>query len=140
MRHRVGGRKLQRTSAHRIALFRNMSAALIKHEQITTTVAKAKELRPYIEKLITLAKKGGLSNRRLAHSRLLDDAQLVKLFDVLAARYADRNGGYTRVIKAGIRASDASPMAIIEFVDRDVSAKGQDSGPVMTDEDFDEAA
>lgn len=93
MRHRVGGRKLQRTSAHRIALFRNMSAALIKHEQITTTVAKAKELRPYIEKLITLAKKGGLSNRRLAHSRLLDDAQLVKLFDVLAARYADRNGG-----------------------------------------------
>ncbi|ATY34095.1 50S ribosomal protein L17 [Sphingomonas psychrotolerans] len=140
MRHRVGGRKLQRTSAHRIALFRNMSAALIKHEQITTTVAKAKELRPYVEKLITLAKKGGLSNRRLAHSRLLDDAQLVKLFDVLAARYADRNGGYTRVIKAGIRASDASPMAIIEFVDRDVSAKGQDSGPVLTDEDFDEAA
>ena len=140
MRHRVGGRKLQRTSAHRIALFRNMSAALIKHEQITTTVAKAKELRPYIEKLITLAKKGGLSNRRLAHSRLLDDAQLTKLFDVLAARYADRNGGYTRVIKAGIRASDASPMAIIEFVDRDVSAKGQDSGPVLGDEDFDEAA
>ncbi|MGN7998625.1 50S ribosomal protein L17 [Sphingomonas trueperi] len=140
MRHRVGGRKLQRTSAHRIALFRNMSAALIKHEQITTTVAKAKELRPYVEKLITLAKKGGLSNRRLAHSRLMDDAQLVKLFDVLAARYADRNGGYTRIIKAGIRASDASPMAIIEFVDRDVSAKGQDSGPVMSDEDFDEAA
>ncbi|MFZ3483435.1 50S ribosomal protein L17 [Sphingomonas sp. 3-13AW] len=140
MRHRVGGRKLQRTSAHRLALFRNMSAALIKHEQITTTVAKAKELRPYVEKLVTLAKKGGLSNRRLAHSRLLDDAQLVKLFDVLAARYADRNGGYTRIIKAGIRASDASPMAIIEFVDRDVSAKGQDSGPVMTDEDFDEAA
>ncbi|MDV3457604.1 50S ribosomal protein L17 [Sphingomonas sp. HF-S4] len=140
MRHRVGGRKLQRTSAHRIALFRNMSAALIKHEQITTTLAKAKELRPYIEKLITLAKKGGLSNRRLAHARLLDDAQLVKLFDVLAARYADRNGGYTRVIKAGIRASDASPMAIIEFVDRDVSAKGQDSGPVYSDEDFEDAA
>ncbi|RYE03271.1 MAG: 50S ribosomal protein L17 [Sphingomonadales bacterium] len=140
MRHRVGGRKLQRTSAHRIALFRNMSAALIKHEQITTTVAKAKELRPYIEKLITLAKKGGLSNRRLAHSRLLDDAQLVKLFDVLAARYADRNGGYTRVIKAGIRASDASPMAIIEFVDRDVSAKGQDSGPVLGDDDYADAA
>ena len=134
MRHRVGGRKLQRTSAHRIALFRNMSAALIKHEQITTTVAKAKELRPYIEKLITLAKKGGLSNRRLAHAKLLDDAQLIKLFDVIAARYADRNGGYTRVIKAGIRLSDASPMAIIEFVDRDVSAKGQDSGPVMTEE------
>ncbi|MEG8039816.1 50S ribosomal protein L17 [Sphingomonas sp. LR60] len=141
MRHRVGGRKLQRTSAHRIALFRNMSAALIKHEQITTTVAKAKELRPYIEKLVTLGKKGGLSNRRLAHARLLDDAQLVKLFDVLATRYADRNGGYTRIIKAGIRASDASPMAIIEFVDRDVSAKGQDSGPVMNDdEDFDAAA
>ena len=130
MRHRVGGRKLQRTSSHRTALFRNMSASLIKHEQITTTLAKAKELRPYVEKLVTLAKKGGLSNRRLAHSRLMDDAQLVKLFDVLAARYADRNGGYTRVIKAGTRASDASPMAVIEFVDRDVSAKGQDSGPV----------
>ena len=140
MRHRVGGRKLQRTSAHRAALFRNQSAALIKHEQITTTLAKAKELRPYVEKLITLAKKGGLSNRRLAHARLLDDAQLVKLFDVLAARYADRNGGYTRIIKTGPRASDASPMAIIEFVDRDVSAKGQDSGPVMGDEDFDQAA
>lgn len=140
MRHKVGGRKLQRTSAHRLALFRNMSAALIKHEQITTTLAKAKELRPYIEKLVTLGKKGGLSNRRLAHARLLDDAQLVKLFEVIAPRYADRNGGYTRIIKAGIRASDASPMAIIEFVDRDVAAKGQDSGPVMNDEDFDEAA
>ena len=140
MRHRVGGRKLQRTSSHRAALFRNMSAALIKHEQITTTVAKAKELRPYVEKLVTLAKRGGLSNRRLAHSRLMDDTQLKKLFDVLAGRYADRNGGYTRIIKAGIRASDAAPMAIIEFVDRDVSAKGQDSGPVQTDEDFAEAA
>ena len=141
MRHKVGGRKLQRTSAHRAALFRNMSAALIKHEQITTTLAKAKELRPYIEKLVTLGKKGGLSNRRLAHARLLDDAQLVKLFDVLATRYASRNGGYTRIIKAGIRASDASPMAIIEFVDRDTSAKGQDSGPVITaDEDEYEAA
>ena len=140
MRHKVGGRKLQRTSAHRAALFRNMSAALIKHEQITTTLAKAKELRPYVEKLVTLAKKGGLSNRRLAHARLLDDAQLAKLFDVIAARYADRNGGYTRVIKAGIRASDASPMAVIEFVDRDVDAKGQDSGPVLVDEDFDQAA
>ena len=140
MRHRVGGRKLQRTSAHRLALFRNMAAALIKHEQITTTVAKAKELRPYIEKLITLAKKGGLSNRRLAHARLLDDAQLVKLFDVLADRYAGRNGGYTRIIKAGIRLSDASPMAVIEFVDRDVDAKGQDSGPVMDHDDYDQAA
>ena len=140
MRHRVGGRKLQRTSSHRAALFRNMSAALIKHEQITTTVAKAKELRPYVEKLVTLAKKGGLSNRRLAHARLMDDTQLKKLFDVLAGRYAERNGGYTRIIKAGIRASDAAPMAIIEFVDRDVSAKGQDSGPVQGDEDFAEAA
>lgn len=140
MRHKVGGRKLQRTSQHRTALFRNMSAALIKHEQITTTVAKAKELRPYVEKLVTLAKKGGLSNRRLAHARLLDDVQLVKLFDVLASRYADRNGGYTRIIKTGPRASDAAPMAIIEFVDRDVSAKGQDPGPVLSDEDFDEAA
>jgi len=132
MRHRVGGRKLQRTSSHRAALFRNMAAALIKHEQIMTTTAKAKELRPYVEKLITLAKKGGLANRRLAHSRMLDDTQLKKLFDVLAERYKDRNGGYTRVIKAGIRSSDASPMAVIELVDRDVSAKGQDSGPVQT--------
>lgn len=141
MRHRIAGRKLQRTSAHRTALFRNMAAALIKHEQITTTLAKAKELRPYTEKLVTLAKKGGLSNRRLAHARLLDDAQLVKLFDIIATRYADRAGGYTRVIKAGIRKSDSAEMAIIEFVDRDVSAKGQDSGPVQTfDEDFDQAA
>ena len=136
MRHRVGHRKLQRTSAHRAAMFRNMAAALIKHEQITTTLAKAKELRPYTEKLITLAKKGGLSNRRLAHARLLNDAQLTKLFDVLAERYAKRDGGYTRVIKAGPRKSDAAEMAIIEFVDRDVDAKGQDSGPVMVDEEF----
>ena len=135
MRHRVGGRKLQRTASHRAALFRNMAAALIKHEQITTSVAKAKELRPYVEKLITLAKRGGLSNRRLAHARLLDDTQLVKLFDVLAPRYAGRDGGYTRVIKAGIRASDASPIAIIELVDRDPAAKGQDSGPVQTADD-----
>jgi len=140
MRHKSGGRKLQRTSAHRTALFRNMSAALIKHEQITTTVAKAKELRPYIEKLVTLAKRGGLANRRLAMSRLMDDTQLVKLFDTLAERYKDRNGGYTRVIKAGIRASDAAPMAIIEFVDRDVDAKGQDSGPVEQYDDEAEAA
>jgi len=135
MRHRVAGRKLQRTSSHRAALFRNMAAALIKHEQITTTTAKAKELRPYVEKLVTLAKKGGLSNRRLAHARLMDDTQLVKLFDVIAARYADRSGGYCRIVKAGIRMSDAAPISIIEFVDRDVSAKGQDSGPVMTDEE-----
>ncbi len=135
MRHKIGGRKLNRTSSHRKALFRNMAAALIKHEQIKTTLPKARELRPYVEKLITLAKHGGLSNRRLAHARLLDDAQLVKLFEVLAARYADRAGGYTRVIKAGIRAGDASPMAIIELVDRDVDAKGQDSGPVYSDDD-----
>jgi large subunit ribosomal protein L17 len=121
-------------------MFRNMAAALIKHEQITTTLAKAKELRPYTEKLITLAKKGGLSNRRLAHARLLDDVQLVKLFDVLAARYADRSGGYCRVVKAGIRQSDAASIAIIEFVDRDVTAKGQDSGPVMTDDEDDQLA
>jgi large subunit ribosomal protein L17 len=135
MRHKVGHRKLQRTSAHRAALLRNMAAALIKHEQITTTTPKARELAPYLEKLITLGKRGGLSNRRLAHARLLDDTQLVKLFDVLAPRYASRAGGYTRIIKAGIRASDAAPIAVIELVDRDVSAKGQDSGPVMSDEE-----
>ena len=134
MRNRVGGRKLQRTSSHRTALFRNMAAALIKHEQITTTTAKAKELRPYVEKLVTLAKHGGLSNRRLAQSRLMDETQLAKLFDVLAKRYANRDGGYTRVIKAGIRISDAAPIAIIELVDRDVEAKGQDSGPAMNEE------
>ncbi len=140
MRHKVGGHKLQRTSAHRIAMFRNMSASLIKHEQITTTLAKAKELRPYVEKLVTLAKRGGLSNRRLAMARLGDETQLKKLFDILAERYAGREGGYTRVMKAGFRASDAAAMAVIEFVDRDESAKGQDSGPVMSDEDFDQAA
>ena len=134
MRHKVGHRKLQRTSSHRKALLRNMAAALIKHEQITTTTPKARELAPYVDKLITLGKRGGLSNRRLAHARLLDDAQLTKLFDVLAPRYGARSGGYTRVIKAGIRASDAAPVAIIELVDRDTAAKGQDSGPVMTDD------
>jgi large subunit ribosomal protein L17 len=138
MRHKVGHRKLQRTSSHRAALLRNMAAALIKHEQITTTLAKARELRPYTEKLITLAKRGGLSNRRLAHARLLDETQLSKLFDELASRYADRAGGYTRVIKAGVRASDAASMAVIELVDRDTAAKGQDSGPVMSEE-FEEA-
>ena len=135
MRHKVGHRKLQRTSSHRKALLRNMAAALIKHEQITTTTPKARELAPYVDKLITLGKRGGLSNRRLAHARLLDDSQLTKLFDVLAPRYADRSGGYTRVIKAGIRASDAAPIAVIELVERDVSAKGQDSGPVMSDDE-----
>ena len=139
MRHRVGGRKLQRTSSHRAALFRNMAAALIKHEQITTTTAKAKELRPYVEKLVTLAKHGGLSNRRLAQSRLMDDAQLDKLFDVIGPRYADRDGGYIRVVKAGIRISDAAPIAVIEFVDRDVTAKGQDSGPVINADEFEAA-
>ena len=134
MRHKIGQRKLQRTSAHRIAMLRNMAASLIKHEQITTTLAKARELRPYAEKLITLAKHGGLSNRRLAQSRLMDDAQLVKLFDVLAARYAARAGGYTRIVKAGIRASDAAPIAVIELVDRDPAAKGLDSGPVLVDD------
>ena len=135
MRHKVGHRKLQRTSSHRKALLRNMAAALIKHEQITTTTPKARELAPYVEKLITLGKRGGLSNRRLAHARLLDDTQLVKLFDVLAPRYSSREGGYTRIVKAGFRASDAAPIAVIELVERDVSAKGQDSGPVMTDEE-----
>ncbi|RRQ51593.1 50S ribosomal protein L17 [Sphingorhabdus wooponensis] len=130
MRHKVGHRKLQRTTSHRTAMLRNMAASLIKHEQIKTTLPKAKELRPYIEKLITLAKKGGLSNRRLAMSRLMDDTQLVKLFDELATRYADRSGGYSRVIKAGFRGSDAAPMGVIELVDRNVDAKGQDSGPV----------
>ncbi|MEM8827201.1 MAG: 50S ribosomal protein L17, partial [Pseudomonadota bacterium] len=130
-----------RTSSHRQALLRNMAAALIKHEQIRTTLPKAKELRPYVEKLVTLAKKGGLSNRRLAMSRLMDETQLKKLFDVLAERYADRPGGYTRVMKLGMRASDAAPMGIIEFVDRDTEARGQDSGPVETDEDeYEDAA
>jgi large subunit ribosomal protein L17 len=135
MRHKVGHRKLQRPTAHRNAMLRNMAASLIKHEQIKTTLPKARELRPYVEKLITLAKKGGLSNRRLAMSRLMDDTQLVKLFDTLAARYADRAGGYSRVVKAGFRGSDAAPMGIIELVDRDVSAKGQDSGPVEVMDD-----
>ena len=139
MRHKLGQRKLNRTTSHRKALLRNMAAALIKHEQITTTTPKARELRPYVEKLITLAKHGGLSNRRLAHSRLMDDAQERKLFEVLAERYAGRNGGYTRIIKAGIRASDAAPIAVIELVDRDTSAKGQDSGPVLTEDEGEEA-
>lgn len=139
MRHKVGQRKLQRTTSHRRALLRNMAASLIKHEQIQTTLPKARELRPYVEKLITLAKQGGLSNRRLAHARLLDDTQLDKLFDVLAPRYAGRAGGYTRVIKAGFRGSDAAPMGVIELVDRDTSAKGQDSGPVLTEDEYEDA-
>ena len=139
MRHAKAHRKLNRTPEHRRAMFANMCAALIKHEQIVTTLPKAKELRPFAEKLITLAKKGGLSNRRLAHARLLDDLQLQKLFDVLAKRYQEREGGYTRVLKAGIRASDAAPMGIIELVDRDPDAKGLDSGPVMAEEEFADA-
>jgi ribosomal protein L17 len=139
MRHKLGQRKLGRTSSHRIAMLRNMAAALIKHEQITTTTPKARELRPYVEKLITLAKKGGLSNRRLAHARLLDETQEQKLFAVLAERYASRSGGYTRIIKAGIRASDAAPIAVIELVDRDTSAKGQDSGPVQVEDEYEDA-
>jgi large subunit ribosomal protein L17 len=135
MRHGNAHRKLGRTTSHRLAMFRNMAASLIKHEQITTTLPKAREIRPYVEKLVTLAKTGGLSNRRLAHARLQDDVQLIKLFDVIATRYADRQGGYIRIVKAGIRRSDATPMAIVEFVDRDTSAKGQDSGPVFSDAD-----
>jgi len=129
MRHGVAGRKLGVTTSHRLAMFRNMAASLIKHEQITTTLPKAREIRPYVEKLVTLAKTGGLSNRRLAHARLQDDDQLIKLFDTIAVRYADRPGGYIRIVKAGIRRSDATPMAVVEFVDRDTSAKGLDSGP-----------
>ena len=139
MRHGISGRKLGRKTGHRHALLRNLAAALIKHEQITTTLPKAKELRPYVEKLITLAKRGGLSNRRLAMSRLGDEAQLKKLFDSLATRYADRDGGYTRVLRAGIRPSDAVQMAIIELVDRDEAAKGQDSGPVQSADDYEDA-
>ncbi len=139
MRHARGYRRLNRTHEHRKALFANMAGSLIEHEQIKTTLPKAKELRPYIEKLITLAKRGGLSNRRLAQARLLDETQLKKLFDVLAERYSDRDGGYTRIIKAGYRDSDAAQMAIIELVDRDEDAKGQDSGPDLSEEEFEDA-
>ena len=132
MRHRVSGRKLQRTSSHRLALFRNQAAALIKHEQITTTLPKAKDLRPVIEKLVTLSRRGvkDLHARRQALAQIKDPAQVTKLFDVLGPRYAGRPGGYCRVLKAGFRFGDNAPMAIIEFVDRDESAKGLDSGPV----------
>jgi large subunit ribosomal protein L17 len=138
MRHGVAGRKLGVTSSHRQAMFRNMAAALIKHEQITTTLPKAKELRPVAEKLITLGKKGGMANRRLAYARLRDDTIVNKLFDALATRYRGRAGGYTRVLKAGVRHGDAADMAVIELVDRDVAAKGLDSGPVQTTVDEDE--
>jgi len=130
MRHGVAGRKLGVTSSHRQAMFRNLAVALLKHEQITTTLPKAKELRPVAERLITLGKRGGLHARRLLHARLRDDAIVEKLFGTLADRYRARPGGYTRVLKAGMRHGDAADMAIIELVDRDVSAKGQDSGPV----------
>ena len=130
MRHGVAGRKLGVTSTHRFAMFRNMANALIKHEQITTTLPKAKELRPVAEKLITLGKRGGLHARRQAYAQLRDHDMVAKLFDTLAKRYASRNGGYTRVLKAGVRYGDAASMAVIELVDRDPSAKGQDSGPV----------
>jgi large subunit ribosomal protein L17 len=134
MRHGMNGRKLNRTTSHRTAMFANMAAALIKHEQIKTTLPKAKDLRPIVERLITLGKKGGLANRRLAYARLRDQAMVAKLFGPLAERYKDRAGGYTRVLKAGFRYGDAAPMAVIEFVDRDPAAKGQDSGPVQTEE------
>lgn len=134
MKHGIKQRKLNRTSSHRKALFANMAAALIKHEQIITTVPKAKELRPFVEKLVTLGKKGTLHDRRAAIATLRDEAMVRKLFDVLAKRYADRQGGYTRVLKAGFRYGDAAPIAVIEFVDRDPSAKGQDSGPVFTED------
>lgn len=137
MRHRISGRKLNRTSTHRKAMLANMSAALIKHEQIVTTLPKAKELRPFVEKLITLAKKGGLPNRRLAISRMRDLDQVSKMFDVMPDRYKDRDGGYIRIMKAGYRHGDNAPMAVIELVDRDVNARGQDSGPIYTDEGSD---
>ena len=131
MRHGVAGRKLGVTSSHRLAMFRNMAVALIKHEQITTTLPKAKELRPYTERLITLGKRGGLHARRQAFAQLRDDAMVAKLFSTIAERYKSRPGGYTRVLKAGVRYGDAADMAVIELVDRDPSAKGQDSGPVQ---------
>src|SRR5512143_2173913 len=129
MRHRIRGRKLNRTSSHRKAMFANMAAALIKHEQISTTLPKAKDLRPIVEKLITLGKRGGLHARRQVLATMRDEVQTRKLFDTLAERYKGRAGGYTRVLKAGFRLGDNAPMAIIELVDRDPAAKGLDSGP-----------
>jgi large subunit ribosomal protein L17 len=134
MRHGRVHRKLNRTHEHRRAMFANMCASLIKHEQIVTTLPKAKELRPIVEKLVTLGKKGGLANRRQAISELRDADMAGKLFDTLAARYKDRHGGYTRIIKAGFRYGDNAAMAVIEFVDRDMEAKGKDSGPVQEQE------
>ncbi|QQG36182.1 MAG: 50S ribosomal protein L17 [Micavibrio aeruginosavorus] len=137
MNHGIKQRKLNRTTPHRQAMFANMAAALIKHEQIITTLPKAKELKPIVEKLVTLGKKAkadpktALANRRRAISIMRDKEQAAKLFDVLADRYKDRNGGYIRVLKAGFRYGDAAPIAVIEFVDRDVTAKGKDSGPTQ---------
>ncbi|KAA0583406.1 50S ribosomal protein L17 [Azospirillum sp. B21] len=131
MRHGVSGRKFSKTSSHRKAMFSNMANAVIKHEQISTTLPKAKDLRPIVDKLITLGKKGGLANRRLAFAQLRDNETVTKLFTVLADRYKDRQGGYSRVLKAGFRYGDAADMAVFELVDRDVSAKGQNSGPTQ---------
>lgn len=138
MRHGIKGRKLNRTTSHRKAMFANMAAALVKHEQIVTTLPKAKELKPFVDKLITLGKKGTLASRRQAIATMRDETQARKLFDTLADRYKDRQGGYTRVLKAGFRYGDNAPMAVIELVDRDVTARGQDSGPTMfaVDEDM----
>jgi large subunit ribosomal protein L17 len=131
MRHGKVHRKLGKKPAHRKAMFANMAAALIKHEQIVTTLPKAKELRPVVEKLVTLGKKGGLAARRQAIAQIRDIAQVKKLFEVIAPRYGERHGGYTRIMKAGFRYGDNAPQAVIEFVDRDIEAKGKDSGPVQ---------
>ncbi|GMV63986.1 50S ribosomal protein L17 [Parvibaculum sp.] len=139
MRHAKAGRKLNRTASHRKAMLANMAVALIKHEQIVTTLPKAKELRPYVEKLVTLGKRGDLHARRQAYAALPDKVWAAKLFDVLGPRYQERQGGYIRVLKAGFRHGDSAPMAVIEFVDRDESAKGQDSGPVLSDEEMEDA-
>jgi len=140
MRHASRGRKFSRTASHRKAMFANMSAALIKHEQIVTTLPKAKDLRPIVEKLITLGKRGDLHARRQAIAQIRDEGQVQKLFAVLGPRYKDRQGGYIRILKAGFRYGDNAPMAVIEFVDRDPDARGQDSGPVQIREDEYEAA
>ena len=139
MRHRLSGRKLNRTSSHRKAMFANMAAALVKHEQIKTTLPKAKELRPFVEKLVTLGKRGDLHARRQIIAKTRDEKTAAKLIDTLAPRYEGRAGGYIRVLKAGFRLGDNAPMAIIEFIDRDVDAKGQDSGPVQHKVDEEEA-
>ena len=140
MRHRMKHRGFSRTSAHRKAMFENLAAALVKHEQIRTTLPKAKDLRPIVERLITLGKRGGLHARRQAIAKLGDKALAEKLLTTLAERYADRPGGYTRIIKAGFRYGDDAPMALIELVERDESAKGQDSGPRPEADDEAEAA